>query len=120
MVSWKTVLFALLMSPEVAQSRHQSMSAHRSLSEAKRTWRELVGRVDPMLFARHGVPAIGSIREFVMAGGLMSYGASDSYAYRRAGAQYVARILKGAKLSDKTSRSGHAAAPPSVMMKSRR
>jgi putative ABC transport system substrate-binding protein len=52
------------------------------------------------LAARHGVPAIGSIREFVMAGGLMSYGASDSDAYRRAGAQYVARILKGAKPGD--------------------
>src|SRR2546429_381893 len=36
------------------------------------------------LAARHGVPAIGSIREFVMAGGLMSYGASDSDAYHRA------------------------------------
>jgi putative tryptophan/tyrosine transport system substrate-binding protein len=52
------------------------------------------------LAARHGVPAISSIREFVLAGGLMSYGASDSDAYRRAGSQYVARILKGAKPGD--------------------
>src|SRR5262249_3185044 len=49
------------------------------------------------LATRHGPPAIGIIREFVLAGGLMSYGASDTDAYRRAGAQYVARILKGAK-----------------------
>ena len=52
------------------------------------------------LAARHGVPAIANIREFVLAGGLMSYGASDSDAYRRAGVQYVARILKGAKSGD--------------------
>ena len=53
-----------------------------------------------VLAARHGIPAIGNTREFVMAGGLMSYGASDSDAYRRAGGQYVARILKGAKPGD--------------------
>src|SRR5262245_40602182 len=52
------------------------------------------------LAVRHGIPAIANIREFVLAGGLMSYGAIDSDAYRCAGAQYVARILKGAKPGD--------------------
>jgi putative tryptophan/tyrosine transport system substrate-binding protein len=52
------------------------------------------------LAARHGVPAIAAIREFVVAGGLMSYGASDADAYRRAGSHYVGRILKGAKPGD--------------------
>jgi putative tryptophan/tyrosine transport system substrate-binding protein len=52
------------------------------------------------LATRHGLPAISNIREFVMAGGLMSYGASDSDAYRRAGSHYVPRILKGAKPCD--------------------
>src|SRR5262249_4736907 len=47
------------------------------------------------LAARHGVPAISYLREFVVAGGLLSYGASDTYAYRRAGSHYVARILWG-------------------------
>jgi putative tryptophan/tyrosine transport system substrate-binding protein len=52
------------------------------------------------LATRHGLPAISSIREFVVAGGLISYGASDSAAYRRAGSHYVPRILKGAKPGD--------------------
>jgi putative ABC transport system substrate-binding protein len=52
------------------------------------------------LTTRHGVPAIGGIREFVMAGGLMSYGASDTDAYRRAGSHYVAHILRGTKPGD--------------------
>jgi putative ABC transport system substrate-binding protein len=52
------------------------------------------------LAARHGVPAIGIIREFVLAGGLMSYGASDVDAYRRAGSHYVAPILRGTKPGD--------------------
>jgi ABC-type uncharacterized transport system substrate-binding protein len=53
-----------------------------------------------VLAARHGVPAISGIREFVLAGGLMSYGASDADAYRRAGSHYVAPILRGAKPGD--------------------
>jgi putative ABC transport system substrate-binding protein len=52
------------------------------------------------LAMRHGVPAIGGIREFVLAGGLMSYGASDTNAYRRAGSHYVAPILRGTKAGD--------------------
>lgn len=49
--------------------------------------------------ARHGIPAIHSLREFAVAGGLMSYGTSVQDAYYRNG-DYVARILKGAKPSD--------------------
>jgi putative ABC transport system substrate-binding protein len=51
------------------------------------------------LAAAHGVPASYHLREFVEVGGLMSYGASDADAFRRAGL-YVARIIKGEKPGD--------------------
>jgi len=49
--------------------------------------------------ARHAIPAIHSLREFAVAGGLMSYGTNVLDAYYQNGV-YVGRILKGAKASD--------------------
>jgi putative tryptophan/tyrosine transport system substrate-binding protein len=48
------------------------------------------------LAARHKLPAIYTFRDFVDAGGLMSYGVSLPDLYRRA-ADYVDRILAGTK-----------------------
>ena len=88
---------------------------------ARPTWRELSSRLVAMvprvcwscatrstnsnramiiaLAARHQLPAMYASREGVDEGGLMSYGANVYDLYRRT-AQYVDRILKGARAAD--------------------
>jgi putative ABC transport system substrate-binding protein len=52
-----------------------------------------------ILTIRHAVVAIFHTREFVAAGGLLSYGGSTAETHRQAGI-YTAQILKGAKPAD--------------------
>jgi putative tryptophan/tyrosine transport system substrate-binding protein len=61
----------------------------------------LVSRRDQIvaLAARHAVPTMYQFRDYPLAGGLVSYGASLSDQYRQAGI-YTGMILKGAKPTD--------------------
>jgi putative tryptophan/tyrosine transport system substrate-binding protein len=51
------------------------------------------------LTTRYAMPAIHASREFVVAGGLISYGNSPAESYRQAGV-YAGRLLKGEKPED--------------------
>src|SRR5262249_8503340 len=84
-------------------------SIDRAFTDMKRSFQEVIGLASPVLTthrprivdlaARHRLPAIYEYRIWVDSGGLVSYGVKISDHYRRA-AQFVERILKGAKPAD--------------------
>ena len=84
-------------------------SFDRALAEAGRKAQALLVLPDPImaahrgritaLAAKHRLPAMYYLRDFVEAGGLMAYGPELSVMSRRA-ADYVDKILKGAKPID--------------------
>lgn len=51
------------------------------------------------LAARHALPAVGPLRDFPAAGGLMSYSTSIPNVYRQVGV-YTGKVLKGVKPAD--------------------
>jgi putative ABC transport system substrate-binding protein len=123
------VLMVNPQSPEVAQQRETAQQAARSLgwqlhvmaassvSEIDAVFaaperpraNALMISSDPFLHSRrkqivalaaqHGIPTISGGREWVTAGGLISYGNSIRDAYRRAGLQ-TGRLLRGVKPTD--------------------
>ncbi|MGA8936230.1 MAG: ABC transporter substrate-binding protein, partial [Pseudolabrys sp.] len=52
-----------------------------------------------VLTLKHAVPAVHTVREFAVAGGLVSYGGDIKETHRQAGV-YTGRILKGEKPAD--------------------
>jgi putative ABC transport system substrate-binding protein len=61
----------------------------------------LTSRIEQLaqLTLRHGIPAISQLRQFATAGGLTSYGSSETEYYRPVGV-YTGRILNGEKPGD--------------------
>ena len=90
-----------------ATSDHELDAAFAMLAQERSA--ALCVNIDPFLFgaqaqiislaARYSLPTIYPLREFVTAGGLMSYGPNRLGSWRQAGF-YAARILRGEKPAD--------------------
>src|SRR5262249_16785897 len=93
----------------VARVSSEEEFATRFAALANERVRALVVAADPFftnlrdplvaLAARYAIPTVYFQREYVAAGGLMSYGNNLTEAYRQAGG-YLGRILKGVRPAD--------------------
>jgi putative ABC transport system substrate-binding protein len=100
----KGVLLHILKASTILKTDIELDAAFAALVQRQAS--ALVVSADPLYFgrreqlvalaARHAVPAIYEGREFTTDGGLISYGANLTAAYRQVGV-YAGRILKGAK-----------------------
>ena len=87
-----------LRSEDVARRLRQNEGAGIALCRRNSTTilhRDLV----VALAARHRLPSVYAVRDFIAAGELMSYGTDQVEIFRQA-ASYVDRILRGAKAAD--------------------
>ena len=88
-------------------SEEQIDQAFASMAERKvvallysaNLWFQVISERLVALAARHRIPALYEWREFVAAGGLMSYSTDRNEVGREVGG-YVARLLKGEKPAD--------------------
>jgi putative ABC transport system substrate-binding protein len=100
---------ALKIAPEFLDAQEASQISPALSRSEKEGIGALIVTPDPLFttqrtrivefVARHRLPSMFFAKEFVEAGGLLSYGPSFPESYRRA-AVYVDKILKGAKPAD--------------------
>jgi putative ABC transport system substrate-binding protein len=92
------LVFLQASTPEEIAKAFSSFAAQGLKAVLVNTDPYYLGRRDQLaeLAARHALPAIYSLREHVMAGGLISYGAHLIEAYRLLG-NFAGRILRGSK-----------------------
>jgi putative ABC transport system substrate-binding protein len=86
-----------------------SEALDRAFKQARRGAQAVLVLVDPFtvqhhqqitaLAVKHRLPLMSALRDFVDAGALMAYGVNSAVLYRRA-AEYVDKILRGAKPAD--------------------